>query len=226
MIGSRAVSLIQRKLGWRSDKAAEILDELQDAQQRLEQGVQLPAVPGQPSSLGTFLPSFLLSEISSKATQIGEERVPIPTDFLDEAEPDALWYFNPSADDPASVWTVLHKDDIDFLRGAFPGSGPPQAYAFDGTYFRIFPTPDAVYTLKILYYKSDVLLDLTTENKWLKNIPYLLIGEAGRELAFALRDTVAVQYFDKMSQSETVGLFATEQAQINTNRTYTMGGED
>src|SRR5262249_7891893 len=153
------------------------------------------------SQMGSFLPWFLETEVSSILTTINEERVPLPTDFLGEVEQDALWYYNPTAatsSPPVNPWIQLRKDDLDFLRGDQVGSGPPQMYAFQGKYFRIFPLPDMTYTLKMIYYAQDAVISLTTENKWLKNIPWLLIGDAGSQLAISLRDDKAFNFFNNM----------------------------
>lgn len=226
MIGSQAVSQIQRVLGFRSDRAAEILEELQLAQVRLEEGVGAPEGAQGQSLMGDFLPWFLETEISSIFTVAGEERVPIPTDFLDEVEQDALWYFTPATGSDPEKWTALKKDDIDFLRGRFPGSGPPQAYAFQAQYFRIFPLPDAAYKLKMIYFKKDAVITLGTENKWLANQPFIVIAEAGYHMAMSLRDAGAMKFFKDLGESEAACLYSSELALEHTNRSYVMGGED
>ena len=135
MTRDEAVTRIQRTLGFTTANTTEIRDALQDSQVELERSAELPW--------------FLLSEVASISTVKDEERILLPTDFLREWEDDALWYFNGTADLDADKWVPLTKDDIQFLRGHRPSTGPPpEAYAIDGLYFRIFPTPDAVYTLK------------------------------------------------------------------------------
>ncbi len=221
MLKSAAISRIQRRLGFRTDLASAILEELQDAQNRLEQGVTLPTG-------GVFLPWFLQTEIGMAVTDIGEERIPLPTDpkFLREAEGDALWYYNAEPDDESERWTVLEKNDLDYLRGALSGSGAPKGYALDGTYLRILPTPDQIYTLKMLYYGADeVLGGSDTENKWLKYAPYLLIADAGREIAVASRDNTATQYFEQLFQREVQRLWAVGEAREHENRSYSMQGD-
>lgn len=221
MLKSKAIQRIQARLGFRTDLEATILAELQDSQNKLEQGVPLPTG-------GTFLPWFLQTEIGSVLTDIGEERIPLPTDpkFLKEAEGDALWYFNDAATEPEDIWTPLHKDDLDFLRTNLTGTGAPKAYALDGTYFRILPTPDQVYKLKMLYFGADApLTEEDTENKWLQFAPYLLIGDAGREVAFSARDDKAAQFFEQTFQREVQRVWAMGEAREHENRSYVMGGD-
>ena len=223
MLVSAAVNRIQQRLGRRSDLSTEIVNELNDAQDRLEGGVQLL-----PPFTGVFLPWFLRSEVGSFSTVAGEERVALPCDFIREVEEDALWYFNPDAEEVEDEWVELVKDSTDFLRGDKPGSGPPEKYSIDGAYFRIFPTPDDVYELKFVCFKraADATISPDVETVWLKHAPYLVIGEAGYEMAMILRDQNAVQYFDKMKKEEAQRLFVTHEAREHDNRRYAMGDQD
>lgn len=221
MLKSEAISRIQRRLGFMSSLSSEITEELKDAQVKFEKGIILP-------SGGVFLPWFLQTEISTAWTTSGEERVSLPSDFLKEAEGDGLWYFNADAEEEEDVWTLLQKDDLDFLRKNLPGSGAPQGYALDGMYLRILPVPDAAYRLKMLYFGSDTVLDTEADgtNKWLTHAPYLMIGEAGYEISFSARDSAAPDYFDKMRAREINRLWAFGEAREHENRSYAMGGED
>lgn len=222
MIGSVAVTRIQRYLGWRSDKADEILQEMQDAQDRLEGGIEMPDNPGE-----TFLPWFLTTEYASILTVAGEERIPVPDDFLAEVDDDALWYFNPGADNPEDEWKALKKVDTEFMRGDQPGSGPPVEYSLSGVNLRIGPVPDAAYTLKMIYYATDAMITTGAANKWLTYIPHLIIGEAGYYMAVANgAPQPRIQFFQNMIEENARGLWARTQMRANQNRTFVMGGED
>lgn len=226
MLRSAAVSLIQRRLGYRSDKADEILSELQIAQDFLEEGVE---VIGPQRNIFTIVPWFLLSEIMTATTTATVERVAVPAGFIREHDPDALWYFDSTlAATDANKWVELWKGDLDVLRDEFLGTGPPKAYTLDGGYFRIFPTPDAAYSLKMLLYMKDTVLSAATdtENKWLKNAPQLLIGEAGGKLAMSLRDMKAEAHFVSLRVSAAWKLHVANEERMYTNRRYEMGGED
>lgn len=221
MLKSEVVSRIQRRLGMRTDLAAAILEELQDAQVKFERGIQLP-------SGGIFLPWFLRSEQAEALTEINEQRVPVPSDFLREIDDEVgLWYYNADADTEDEQWTRLEKNGLDFLRVNLPGTGSPKGYCLDGVYFRIFPTPDAVYSLKMIYYAADATLtDADGTNKWLTYAPYLFIGEAGYEIAASTRDDKAVAYFEKLRMQEIQRLWATTEARSQDERMLTMGGDD
>lgn len=212
MIRDDAVKRVQRPLGFRSDKATEIVDALQDAQVELESSAELPW--------------FLRTEVSSISTVSAEERIEVPDDFLREWEDDALWYFNAGASEAADIWTELVKDELTFLRNNLPGSGVPQAYALDGNNFRIFPTPDAVYVLKLIYYQRDTLLTSNVENLWLKHIPFLLIGKAGIQLSVGFRDKGALAQFAKWEKDGLDSLMRMTTARDNENLSLLIGGAD
>lgn len=219
MLRDAAISHIKRRLGFYTKKDSDILDELQGAQERLESGILVP------SGGGIFLPWFLISEIASITATTDEERIPLPTDFLREVTEDGFWLFDSTAD-AESQWTPLRKDDLDFLRGEDPGSGSPVAYASLGGYFRLKPTPDDSQVLKLIYFNKDTVLSSNITNQWLTYSPFLLIGEAGREMALALRDKEATSHFQGLTQMEAQRLFASNEARMHDNRSYVMGGED
>ncbi|MFQ5741990.1 MAG: hypothetical protein ACE5HV_00195 [Acidobacteriota bacterium] len=213
MTRDEAVTEVQRGLGFRTDLATEIITALKTVQSELERRATLPW--------------FLLTEVASASTVKDEERVPVPSDFLREYEEDALHYFNGAtgvADE--DVWTPLAKDDLEFLRDELPGSGAPQAYALDVKYFRVFPTPDAVYTLKQIYYKTDTVLNSNIENQWLKYAHALLIGEAGIKIASGLRDKEGLPLFQSMAQRGANDLLVENEARAHEGRRYIMGGPD
>lgn len=212
MLRDEAVAFIQEELGFRSDKADRIIARLKEAQKNFEEGVELPW--------------FLKTEVSSILTVSGEERVPLPGDFIREYENDALYYFNAAATDPEDQWVPLAKDNLQFLRTVLPGSGPPQAYALDKLYFRIFPTPDAAYTLKMIYYRQDAMLDSNIENEWLKHAPWMVIGWAGARMAAPFRDKEAKAEFEKTEARERRRLFINTEAREHENRRYIMGDPD
>ncbi len=212
MIRADAVSRIQIKLGFRSDQEANIIIALQDGQAKLE--------------LRPLLPWFLRTEMSSISTASGEERVILPTDFIREDEESALWYFDSTATDDADKWNELIKDDQSVLRHVHPGEGVPLNYSIHGTYFRIFPTPDAVYLLKLAYYAKDTVLDTNVENLWLEHASDLMIGLAGKDMATALRDPDAIAIFKDMIAEGQEQLTIDTEARRHENTRYIIGGLD
>lgn len=213
MLRDAARARIQNTLAFRTDKEAEIVNALQDAQVILEQGAELPW--------------FLKTEVSSISTVSGEERIPIPNDFLREDEDDSLWFFEVGTGGDDDTWIALAKEDVEFLRKKYPGSADtPIAYSLDEKYFRIFPTPDSIYTLKMVYYRRDTDLTSNIENDWLKYFPYLLIGEAGRLFSPGLRDKDATAQFSRWAAEGRIAMLVANEARMHSGRRYVMGGQD
>ncbi|MAH46438.1 hypothetical protein CMI37_11440 [Candidatus Pacearchaeota archaeon] len=209
-----AVKRIRRGLGYRgTDKDTEIVEALQDTQQELEQG--------------DFLPWFLLSEVTSAVTVSDEERVALPSGFLRETDwEDALYYFDGDAADASDVWNELPKDSISYLRDVYPGVGSPLAYALDDEYYRLFPTPDDVYTLKQMFFKADTTLGDNVENKWLTHAHKWMIGETGLVMAEDLRDKAAVALFTRRKIEGRTKVIRNDNARREAAQRPIMGGED
>ena len=212
MTRDEAVTEIQNTLGFRTDKSTEIVTALKNAQVKLEKGA--------------VLPWFLLTEVASEPTVNAEERVAIPSDFIREWEEDPLWFFVAGTGGDDDAWVELAKEDLAFLRDKYPGKGAPIAYALDALYYRIFPTPDAAYTLKHIYYKNDTVLSSNVTNLWLTHFPHLMIGEAGRLFAPGLRDKDAVRQFQEWAAEGRREMLVGNEAGMNSSRRYVMGGVD
>lgn len=211
MLRSAAVSLIQEQLGFRTDLESNIITHLQLAQIQLEKG---PTKPW-----------FLISEDSYTDTEADEQRLLIPEDFIQEADQCVIRYVPDDADEPSDE-VDLRKDFFDVLRTNFAetASGPPQAYALVGNYFRLFPTPDDIYRLHMIYYKKDDVLDTDIENLWLEHAPKLLMGAAGKEIARALRDSAALATFMAWEQEDRLLLFGQNTAREMENMDMQVGG--
>jgi hypothetical protein len=199
-------------MAFRTNLDSEIIDALQDAQVELERGPTLPW--------------FLEAEVSSISTVSGEERVKLPSDFIREWDDDPLWYYNASAADVGDVWVPLAKDELEILRETYPGSGAPLGYNLDAKYFRLFPTPDAIYVLKMIYYKHDQVLSTNIENLWLEHYPLLLVGMAGGALTSGTRDKDGITLFAKMEIKNRRIMIIDTEARTHASKRYVMGGPD
>lgn len=210
-----AVSTIQQLLGFRSDLETQIITALQAAQTDLEEEAELPW--------------FLISEVSQITTTIGESRVPLPTDFIKEAEEEdggGLYLFDSTADEDEQ-WTPLEKVNLSAIRAAYQsGDGEPEVYALDDQYFRLGPIPDDAYVLKMVFYQADDTLATNIENKWLARASELLIGVAGRKIAESVRDAGALQTFANMEARGRKRLMDFNVARREEGRTRQMGGKD
>ena len=213
MLRSESIASIQRLLAFRSDMEDEAIYELKAAQDKFERsGILCP-----PPYNGVFRPAFLLTEMAEVVVERGQERVPLPTDFLAESENDGFFRFRDSTE-----WKTLKKGSTKDLRDA-EGS-EPAFYARSGQYFRIFPAPEEVMYFRTIYYAGDVKLDTDIENKWLANAAALMIGEAGWHTAAALRDMDAMKIFDAMRVDMRRSLFMTKESAEHVNMRYVMGG--
>lgn len=212
MTRDEAVAAIKLQLGFRANQDANIVSCLQLAQLQLE--------------LQPTKPWFLVSEDSYKRLTVGEQRLVLPSDFLQEHEDGCLYYVPDDADGPDDH-VMLVKDDYDVLKKNFKNevNGPPQAYSLIGSYFRVFPIPDDTYLLRMLYYKKDTVLSSNVENGWLKNAPLLIMGKAGQMIAGGpLRDAEAKKIFMEWEQQGSLSLFGQQVAREMTNHTRQMGG--
>lgn len=183
MTRDEAVARIKELLHYRTAGDDTVVEFMKLAQKELEEEPERPW--------------FLLSEDATINTAIGEDRIPVPSDFIIEADEDALTYLPTSATEKP---VPLFKDDLDELRATYANAdaGAPEAYALAGMYFRIFPTPDDVYTLRMNYYFKDEVLTTNIENRWLLHAPSILIGKAGLYVARTLKNTEAAQTFMQM----------------------------
>lgn len=210
----QAIAQIQLLMGFRSDLATQAKTQLELAQDQYERG--------------PIYPWFLLSEIQTFVTSIGERRVPLPADFISENEEAALFYDDDEGDDAGEAFQ-LGKHDYDYLvkEWGLLAKGTPQAYAVQGEYFILFPVPDALYTISIQVYKKDTKISSLSNdatNKWLDKAPDCIIGKAGQMLATAARDTIATQAFMAMEQKGQAQLQIDNEARKHTNRQYQIGG--
>lgn len=208
MTRDEAITLIQQQLSFRTDQASNAVLYLKLAQQTLEKSATLPW--------------WLRSEYSTISTSADEQRIPVPADFLREDEDSQLAYV--PADTSADI-VHLDKDTTDQLEAFYQRrTGAPEAYSLDGDYFRLFPIPDDVYTIRMVYLKKDTVLDTNVENKWLKHLPYLLMGVAGGMLAGPLRDTTAQKTFIGWAQEGMRLLLTENNARENANIDPQIGG--
>ena len=168
MIKSDAVAQLKQILGFRTDLVTQAPIALAQAQDKLEDEWPRPDI----------YPWFLRTELATTTTVANEPRVGIPSDYLSDDEESGLEIVN--ADNEI---IPLEKNDFDLLRALYANTDAtlPVAYSSDGLYYRLFPAPDAIYTLYQKYYKKDTAfssLDDSAENQWLKYAPWALIHRA------------------------------------------------
>lgn len=211
MILSTALSMLKFRLGSRTDADLDTLIpiEMDQAQFEFERS-------GQP-------PWFLLTEDATAETELGERRLPVPEDFLLETEDDALWLISPETGEPQQ----LDKGELD-ASTAYWGltEGTPTGYALAGNYFHLFPTPDAVYSIRLKYYAADAkptVMAAGATNLWLTYASDLLLARTGRRMAMYLRDSELAQLFAADEQTAAARLLTEQTARDEANRNRSKG---
>ena len=217
MTADEAIAFIQEQLGFRTDLSSTILLNLQRAQTMLE---------AEPTK-----PWWLVSENMTTTTTADEPRLEVPENMLHQVDQASLRYI-PASPSATFQERTLRKDDYDILLANYHSTltgtqltGEPKAYALQGEYFRLFPTPDDAYTIQIIVFKQDT--ELTTggiENGWLKWVPFFLIGKAGGLTARSLRDKEAISFFSNMENEGRVALYGLNEAREHADQRYQMGG--
>lgn len=210
MTRDEMLTLLLRRAGQREGDTKlqnQLIEESKLVQDNLEQnGVQIQGG-------GVFWPNFLVSEISTASTTADEPRVDLPADFLMEVEEGALFY-----KDSSGSWHTLQKEFWDSLKNAGLGEGKPEYYAMLGDYFYIFPTPDASYTLKLIYFQQDTKLSDNVENRWLRKAPGLFLSKLGAVMAEQyLYDNQLAQRFQKEEAEAAIQLYNAEVAREQAN---------
>jgi hypothetical protein len=181
MLRDAAVTLIQNRLGQRSGLDTQIVDEMQAAQERLEQEAALPWFLLTQEDIVISASPFALSGLTAS--------------FLREVDTDnPLW--RQSTTDSAD-WEPVIKDSYDALRyeTSLNGTGTPRYYTLYGDSLYLFTAPDTSYTFRYLFYQKAAVLSSNIENVWLASASGLLVSETGLTTARFLRDKDAVNFF-------------------------------
>lgn len=210
MLLSAAIDVLKFRLGSRTDAdlSVTIPIEMGQAQFEFEHS-------GEP-------PWFLLTEDATASTVAADRRLPVPTDFLLEADEDCLW-----VQDSAGNYTPLEKGEYDAsLIYWGTTQGLPSGYALAGQYFQLFPIPDQAYTMRMKYYAADTspaVMALSATNLWLTWAADLLLARTGRRMATYLRDTELAQVFLAEEAQAAERLRKEMAARESANRSWSKG---
>ena len=143
-----------------------------------------------------FKPWFILSDLEYTTTTAGDQRIALPTYFLEEYEEGSLLW----RQDVGYAWVPLVKGNLDQTQGyrrltGFP-PGVARSYSLVGLNFILETPPVTPYQLAMLYYKAEPTImdpylvpgDVTT-NKWMTYAPEWMMCELGALLAaYHVRD--------------------------------------
>lgn len=107
---------------------------------------------------------------------------------------------------PVRVLRFMSRDEIS---SAYDGSSvsEPLAYTIIGDELKLAPTPDAAYTVEIIYTaKETVLSDANTTNWFLANTPDLLLQASMIEAEIFLKNDQGVQKWSTLYQASLASL--------------------
>lgn len=168
---------------------------------------------------GHELPWFLEVDSNVEGTNMTTtatiETVNLPSNFLRESD-ERKWPLLRVDSSEESGFFPLEKVDITIAVGRYTtGDGAVQAgrpikYDIVGEKVYLRYIPDAAYTLRLFYFKSDTVLDSNIENQWLKYAADLVIAETCRQTA---EDLQYQKLIDKFRQD---GLLARERVRRET----------
>lgn len=213
MTRDEMVAEIQVYLGFRTDQATVIAAQIQAQQRALETTVKWVKRPW-------FLQSDRSSTVVTATVDGFDERILLPDDWMADIEEDGLWIT-----DSEGKEHLLIKNEENVLRSTFINDNPtlPSHYCRSGDYYRLFPTPDAAYTIKMRYYQKDAVLSTnTSENRWSRYAPNILIGRAGMFLAGtannARQEMLSAMYREAKEAIESQAVYDDAD-----NRQYAMG---
>lgn len=213
MTRSEIVAQIQLLMGFRTDMINSITAQIALQQNHLEREVEWKIYPW-----------FLQTERADTAVSpLGDgfdERVLKPVDWISDMEEDGLYVV-----DSNGIEQLLIKSEENKLRVTFRESDPglPQYYSSSGDYYRLFPTPDLAYNLKMRYYQSDAIVsDGASTNRWMTRAPNCLIGRVGLMMSgasqSAQRDMFSALYLESKA-----GIERRSFDELTVNRQYVMG---
>jgi len=107
-------------------------------------------------------------KVATAETTASDSTVSLPSDFLAMKE----MHLNTT---PVSTLTFQTTSNF-FKNARVTDSGKPVHYTLLGSEFQFAPIPDAVYTIRMVYYyKPDLLSDSNASNLFLANCPDLLL---------------------------------------------------
>ena len=209
---------LKKMVGFRLGDRAD-MDERVDLELPYVQSIVLEGKP--------WFPWFLESEIANAMTEAGEQRVPLPQDFLGEIEESHLYILPPNGGRSVK----LQKKDPDTARDMFSDpdvQGFPRAYSIQGLYFLFTPVPDDIYSISMRYYARDVsMVDplLTPTSRWLQYASDVVLAELCYLLASKhIKDPEAAGNFQADAAAAWKRLLDIHTARMELNQSRSLGG--
>jgi len=231
MILDQAIAEVQQIIGWRSDKVPEITRALQYAQTEREKPNKTypwflrktndQAITTVYKQMQYSIPSDYIEDTDELDGNLyiylqsspGPGGGPPPN--LPGVPNTRVVFLKKQSFEHAQIryfgeWPYVYYNPAGVLydTGAEVGPGVPRDYYLGDTFVLLYPPPDGVYYISWRYWANDAAQALGQENKWLKDAPWVLIGDAAAKLAADLENDHAVQVATQISQAASSNLFA------------------
>lgn len=172
----QAVALVGYRLGRVASLDTLIPAEMEVVQAALEQAEQL---------------YWFLQGEDDLTCSVASRDVLVPTGFLREVEdPHPLWYYPSGGGTPRILPKVWYDRGV-----AKYGvqTGEPECYALVGDRYKLFPIPDAGYTLHAFFFQKAAALSSGGDtNAWLSEAPDLYIAATVVKMGTYAKDTEAI----------------------------------
>jgi hypothetical protein len=97
------------------------------------------------------------------------------------------------------------------------------AYYLSETRIVLLPSNHQPASLRVEYFHQEPVLDTNIENKWLKYVPDLLIGNTGASMAKTLQDQSAYDEFSQLASLAWGALYAEGIERKVAGRQYILG---
>jgi len=212
MILDQAVIEVQQIAGWRSDKQTQIQLALQYAQterERPNRSYPWFLRKENPTAIVTSynqaqypIPSDYIEDTEEKDGNLfiyllsSGAAPPKPPGFPQSR----TVFLKKQSFQPAQVryygeWPYVYYNPAGarYDTGSQIGPGVPIDYYLGDTFVLLYPAPDDVYNISWRYWASDATQALGLENKWLKNAPWVLIGQAAAKICADLGYQCGIQ---------------------------------
>lgn len=223
----QAIKEVQQIVGWRSDKIVEITAALSYSQSEREK-------PGM-----TF-PWWLLKEDQTLTLTINNQVVALPSDYIqDYEEKDGNLRYNSGVTNTRTFfltkmqyevaekfffgdWSSIYDTNGNLIQAAV-SPGVPKAYVLRQTGIRVYPAPDKAYALTWSYWGTAAAQASGQENAWLKNAPWVLIGDAAKKIGSDLGNAQAVATANALISMGEGNMFRSTVHRMEAGKSRSMG---
>jgi hypothetical protein len=134
------------------------------------------------------------------STVANNQAIALPTGFLE------IENITISSTSPATTLSVVTPEILDRLYPDGYNPGQPVVYTLLGDTILLGPTPNAIYTVSLDYYKRLDALSVTPTNWLLTNYPAVYLASTLVEAALYTQDEAAVATWDARYQAEVGGV--------------------